>query len=115
MVRSKSTSTFKVYDPATQELIIELPDQTPEEIDEVIAITHKAFQTYQRTPVYERAKWLRRMYELMTENLQDLATLITWENGKCLADALGKSNMQLVILNGFQKNVNVIMVIPYNH
>ena len=47
---SKSTSTFKVYDPATQELIIELPDQTPEEIDEVIAITHKAFQTYQRTP-----------------------------------------------------------------
>ena len=87
---SKSTSTFKVYDPATQELIIELPDQTPEEIDEAIAITHKAFQTYQRTPVYERAKWLRRMYELMIENLQDLATLITWENGKCLADALGE-------------------------
>ena len=51
----------------------------------------------------------------MDDDLQDLATLITWENGKCLADALGEINMQLVTLNGFQKNVNVIMVMPYNH
>ncbi|KAM9901865.1 hypothetical protein OXX69_008550, partial [Metschnikowia pulcherrima] len=36
---SKSEKTFKVYDPATEELIIELPDQTSEEIDEAIDIT----------------------------------------------------------------------------
>lgn len=87
---SKSTKTFKVIDPATEEVIIELPDQTPEEIDEAIKLTQEAFDKYRHTGTHERAKWLRRMYELMIENLDDLATLITWENGKCLTDSLGE-------------------------
>lgn len=87
---SKSTKTFKVIDPATEEVIIELPDQTPEEIDEAIKITQEAFNKYKHTGTYERSKWLRRMYELMMENLDDLAALITWENGKCLTDAIGE-------------------------
>ena len=33
---------------------------------------------------------LRKWYQLMTENAEDLATLITWENGKPLADAKGE-------------------------
>jgi len=33
---------------------------------------------------------LRKWYNLMTENAEDLATLITWENGKPIADAKGE-------------------------
>lgn len=87
---SKSTKTFKVYDPATEELIIELPDQTPEEIDEAIQITKDAFDSYKKTNPVDRARWLRNLYNLMMENLDDLAAIITWENGKCLTDAIGE-------------------------
>ncbi|EMG50490.1 UGA2 Succinate-semialdehyde dehydrogenase [NADP(+)] [Candida maltosa Xu316] len=87
---SKSTKTFGVFDPATEELIAELPDQTLEEIDEAIQITKNAFEKYKHTGTYDRSKWLRRLYELMLENLDDLAKILTWENGKCLTDAIGE-------------------------
>ncbi|OBA23668.1 succinate-semialdehyde dehydrogenase [Metschnikowia bicuspidata var. bicuspidata NRRL YB-4993] len=87
---SKSERTFKVYDPATEEVIVELPDQTPEEIDEAINVTSKAFASYKNTSPTERSKWLRNLHNLMMENLDDLAAIITWENGKCLTDAIGE-------------------------
>lgn len=87
---SKSTKTFKVYDPATEEVIVELPDQTPEEIAEAIKITSDAFETYKKTSAHDRSRWLRNLYNLMMENLDDLAAIITWENGKCLTDAIGE-------------------------
>ncbi|CUM64970.1 uncharacterized protein PRCAT00002588001 [Priceomyces carsonii] len=89
-IESKSRNTFKVYDPATEKEIIELPDQTEEEIEDAIKVTYEAFKSYKKTSPYERAKWLRRLYELMIENADDLAKIITWENGKCLSDALGE-------------------------
>lgn len=87
---SKSTKTFKVYDPATQEVIVELPDQTPEEIADAIQITKDAFDSFKKTNPVDRARWLRNLFNLMIENLDDLAAIITWENGKCLADAIGE-------------------------
>lgn len=87
---SKSTKTFKVYDPATEEVICELPDQTPEEIDEAIQITKNAFDTYRNTNPADRSRWSRKLFDLMHENLDDLAAIITWENGKALADAIGE-------------------------
>lgn len=89
-IESKSTNTFKVYDPATGEFIIELPDQTSEEIDQAIENSYEAFQKYRETNVYDRARWLRNLYNLIIENLDDLAKIITWENGKCLTDAIGE-------------------------
>lgn len=88
--QSKSTKTFKVYDPATEEVIAELPDQTPEEIDEAIRVTADAFKSYRKTTAWERSKWCRNLYDLMVENLDDLAAIISWENGKSLADATGE-------------------------
>ncbi|EDK44453.1 succinate-semialdehyde dehydrogenase [Lodderomyces elongisporus NRRL YB-4239] len=89
-VESKSGKTFKVINPATEEVIAELPEQTPEEIDEVIKLTAEAFKTFRKTNPYDRSKMLRKLYDLMIENLDDLATIITLENGKCLTDAKGE-------------------------
>ncbi|CAK9439365.1 uncharacterized protein LODBEIA_P35220 [Lodderomyces beijingensis] len=89
-VDSTSKKTFQVINPATEQVIAELPEQTPEEIDEAIKITHEAFKTFRKTNPYDRSKMLRRLYELMIENLDDLATIITLENGKCLTDAKGE-------------------------
>lgn len=89
-IKLKSSKTFKVVDPATEEVIAVLPDQTPEEIDQAIKVTHDAFQSYKKTAVADRSRWLRNWYNLMVENADDLATIVTWENGKCLNDAIGE-------------------------
>lgn len=88
--QSALRATFKVTDPATNEQIAELPDQTPEEIDYAIKTAHETFKTFKHTNAYDRAKWLRNLYNLMMENLDDLARIVTWENGKCLTDAVGE-------------------------
>lgn len=87
---SKSTKTFKVTDPATNEVIAELTDLLPEEIDYAIKNTSEAFKTYKNTNPYDRSKWLRNLYNLMMENIDDLATILTWENGKPLVEAKGE-------------------------
>lgn len=57
--------------------------------DTEIAINaaHSAFQTFRRVPAQERSRLLRRWYELIVENAEDLAKIITLENGKALVDA----------------------------
>ncbi|EGV61156.1 succinate semialdehyde dehydrogenase NADP+ linked [Yamadazyma tenuis] len=87
---SKSTKTFKIHDPASGEFIAELTDLLPEEIEYAIKITHESYELYKKTNPYDRSKWLRNLYNLMMENIDDLAKILTWENGKPLAEALGE-------------------------
>lgn len=87
---SKSSKSFSVFDPATGEKIAELPDQTPEEIDYAIQVSEDAYRKYKLTSTYDRSKWSRNLYNLIMENVDDLAKIITWENGKCLTDATGE-------------------------
>ncbi len=101
--------TFKVYDPATEELIIELPDQTPEEIDEAIDITNKAFAFYKKTNPTDRSRWLRNLYNLMIENLDDCGNY-TWENGKCLTDAIGEVKYAASYFEWFAEEAKEITV-----
>ncbi|QFZ28669.1 putative succinate-semialdehyde dehydrogenase [Clavispora lusitaniae] len=89
-LESKSTTTFKVLDPASEEVIDEVPDQTPQEIADAIQLTSDRFESYKSTSANERSRWLRNLYNLMMENLDDLAAMITLENGKCLTDAIGE-------------------------
>lgn len=115
---SKSTETFKVIDPATGDLIIELPDQTPEEIDHAIQVTHDAFELFKKTSPYERSKLLRTMYNLMMENAEDLAKIITWENGKCLADAIGEVKYAATYFEWFSEEAKRLYghtIQPTNH
>ena len=51
----------------------------------------KALESFRHKTGRERSKLLRRWYDLMIENADDLGTLITWENGKPAADARGEA------------------------
>lgn len=55
-----------------------------------IAAAAAALPSFRKLTGRERSRLLRKWYQLMTENADDLATLITWENGKPLADAKGE-------------------------
>ncbi|KAJ1546447.1 succinate-semialdehyde dehydrogenase NADP+ [Saccharomyces cerevisiae] len=81
---------FEVVDPASGEIIARVPEQPVSVVEEAIDVAYETFKTYKNTTPRERAKWLRNMYNLMLENLDDLATIITLENGKALGEAKGE-------------------------
>jgi succinate-semialdehyde dehydrogenase / glutarate-semialdehyde dehydrogenase len=79
-------------DPATGSLIGECPEFTKEDTDAAVQIAADAFPSFRQLTGRERGRMLRKWYQLMMENSEDLATLITWENGKPLTDSKGEVN-----------------------
>lgn len=87
---SAAKETFDVTDPASGSKIATLPEQTSSDVEQAIDAAAKAFKTYKNTTPRQRAQWLRNMFNLMMENLEDLAKLISWENGKALSESRGE-------------------------
>ncbi len=77
-------------DPATGALIGTAPECDAQDTEKAIAAAAVAFEEFRHKTGRERSKLLRKWYDLMLENADDLATLITWENGKPAADARGE-------------------------
>ncbi|KAL7274775.1 succinate semialdehyde dehydrogenase NADP+ linked [Rhizina undulata] len=89
-VSSASAQTFAVTDPATGVPIADVPELSVTEVRSAIDVAATALKTFKTTTARERSRMLRRWYDQMLANAEDLATLITWENGKPIADARGE-------------------------
>ena len=77
-------------DPATGLKIGDCPDFDQADTVEAIEAAHAALTTYRQLSGRQRSKLLRKWYDLIIENKDDLATLITWENGKPIAEGAGE-------------------------
>lgn len=86
-VDAAAGATFEVTNPATGEKIGEMPDGTAVDAQAAIAAAHAAFGSWSTTTAYERADILMRAWQLMTERADELATLMTTEQGKPLRAA----------------------------
>ncbi len=82
--------TFPVTNPATGEEIIQVADLTREDTKRAVNAAYEAFPAWAAKTGKERAAILRRWYELIMENADDLARLLTAEQGKPLAEAKGE-------------------------
>lgn len=89
-VDAKSGKTFEVTDPASHKVIGTMPEMSKDDVADAISAAEKALVSFRKTTGRERSKMLRKWYQLMVDNSEDLARLITWENGKPLADAKGE-------------------------
>ncbi|KAH3681519.1 hypothetical protein WICPIJ_007500 [Wickerhamomyces pijperi] len=87
---TEAAKRFDVTDPANEQKIADLPDQDLSVVDEAIDAAAEAFKTFKKTTPRQRATWLRNLYNLMNENVEDLAKIISWENGKALSEARGE-------------------------
>lgn len=85
-----SAAPIAVDDPFTLETIGEIPDLEKAQIAEAIEAANRAFPEWARKPVRERCSVLRRWFELVLQHKEDLARLITLENGKALKEARGE-------------------------
>ncbi|HKT78356.1 MAG TPA: aldehyde dehydrogenase family protein, partial [Sphingobium sp.] len=82
--------TTAVTNPATGELIGHVPALSREEVARAIDAAYDAQAAWRAKTGKERAAILRRLYELMMENQDDLALILTTEQGKPLAEAKGE-------------------------
>ena len=86
---SKATKWFDVINPATQEVVCQVPQSTPEELKRAEDGAAAAFQTWKEVPVQQRQRILFNYQQLIREHTEELAHSITTEQGKTLADARG--------------------------
>ena len=89
-VASQATETIDVVNPATKELIAKVPVSTREELDHAAEVAHQAFESWKEVAVPKRARILFKFQQLLLENKDDLAAIITKENGKNTTEALGE-------------------------
>lgn len=89
-VDALSKETLTVTNPATGEVLGTTPKMGAEETRQAIEAANLAFAKWRKIPAKERAGLLRRWYELIIANQDDLARIMTLEQGKPLAEAKGE-------------------------
>ena len=89
-VQADSGRTIQVRNPATGELVGEVPAIGAAETRRAIEAAHRAQPAWRAMLAKDRASILRRLFDLMLENADDLATIMTAEQGKPWAEARGE-------------------------
>ncbi|ODV86008.1 hypothetical protein CANARDRAFT_7368 [[Candida] arabinofermentans NRRL YB-2248] len=83
--------TFAVEDPATGEKLLDVINTPIDVIEQSIKDAKVAFDKFKKESTgRSRGVLLKKLFDLMTENAEDLARLVTIENGKALADSRGE-------------------------
>src|SRR5262245_37067207 len=79
-----------IPNPATGEQIAFLPYSPPSEIEDAIRAARAAFPEWANTPVPDRAQFMFRLKQILEDRFEELAALVTKENGKTLPEARGE-------------------------
>jgi succinate-semialdehyde dehydrogenase / glutarate-semialdehyde dehydrogenase len=90
-VPAVSGERFDVTDPANGEVLASVADGAVDDGMAAVAAAAEAGPGWAATPPRQRAEVLRRAWEMMTERAEEIATLISLENGKALPDAKGEA------------------------
>jgi len=86
-VRSSSREILGVENPGTGETIARVPLSTPDEVDRAVAAANEAFPDWSATPVARRCELLFKLADRIRDEAENLARLVTTENGKSLPDS----------------------------
>src|ERR1700752_2374166 len=103
--RTTASEFADVTNPATSELLARPPLSAAADVDAAVQAAAAAFPAWRRTPAGERVQYLFKLRNLLEENIDELARIITIENGKTFAEA--KAEMRRSI-----ENVEVACGIP---
>ncbi|MBD0402989.1 NAD-dependent succinate-semialdehyde dehydrogenase [Flammeovirga sp. EKP202] len=87
---AQNGKTFVVTNPYNQQELAQVSDFGPEDIPPVIKAAESAFHIWKKKTAAERAIILRKWYELQIEHAEDLARILTTEQGKPFPEALGE-------------------------
>lgn len=88
-VDSKTDTWLPVHDPATNEVVAMTPQATRAELEAATANAAEAFKTWREVAPQQRVRVFLKYQQLVRDHQEDVAKLITKEQGKTLADARG--------------------------
>ena len=88
-VASQTDQWRDVVNPATQEVLAQVPFATVDEVGAAVAAAQEAFKTWRKTPIGTRARIFLKYQQLIREHMGELAAILTAEQGKTLPDAEG--------------------------
>jgi malonate-semialdehyde dehydrogenase (acetylating)/methylmalonate-semialdehyde dehydrogenase len=89
-VRTSSTRHLEVHSPLDGVLLGEMPCSTRADVDAAVAAAQKAFPSWSRTPIKERVQVFFRYKTLLERHLDELAALVSEENGKTRSEAVAE-------------------------
>jgi aldehyde dehydrogenase (NAD+) len=79
--------TFKTVNPATEEVLAEVTEASPADVDRAVAAARRAFGPWSGLPARERGKYLFRIARLIQERSRELAVLESLDNGKPIRES----------------------------
>jgi aminomuconate-semialdehyde/2-hydroxymuconate-6-semialdehyde dehydrogenase len=89
---------FDDVNPATTEVVAEIPDSDERDIDDAVRAAKAAFPAWRKTPAAERSRLLLKLADLVEKNLEELARMESIDNGKTLSLAK-KLDIPRAVLN----------------
>ncbi len=104
-VAAKSGEVLPVHNPATNEVISQVLLSPPEEVDNAVQAAKAAFQGWRSTPAASRIQPLFKLKDLLEDHFDDIARMISNENGKTLGESAGEMRRAI-------ENVEVACGIP---
>lgn len=89
-IKSDNNQCFAVNNPATGDLITNVESMSATQTEQAISSAQKALASWKKQTAQHRSRLLRRWYDLLLENQDDLALIMTLEQGKPLVEAKGE-------------------------
>jgi succinate-semialdehyde dehydrogenase/glutarate-semialdehyde dehydrogenase len=89
-VDAANGACFEVTNPANGEVINRVPDLGVEETRQAIEMSDSAWKGWRALTAKQRSQVLRKWFDLVMQNQQDLARILSWEQGKPLAESMGE-------------------------
>ena len=102
---STATEYLEVTNPATAEVLAEVPLSPGSDVDRVVVAAAAAFPAWRRTPPPDRIQYLFKLKQLLEENFDDISRTITLECGKIFKESQGEMRRAI-------ENVEVACGIP---
>jgi malonate-semialdehyde dehydrogenase (acetylating)/methylmalonate-semialdehyde dehydrogenase len=104
-ILSSSMESLPVHNPATNQVVAQVPLSTPGEVNQAVEAASAAFEAWRRTPAADRIQPLFKLKSLLEDHYDDLARMISTENGKNLGESGGEMRRAI-------ENVEVATGIP---
>src|SRR5712671_4301169 len=85
--KAASGKTYEVRNPATGEVVDEVPAGGPADVDRAAKAAHRTFATWSKLPANERREILHKAAQHMLGKVEEIATLLTKEQGKTILES----------------------------
>src|SRR5258708_17375845 len=98
--KGASGRTIPVVNPATEEVIGQVAHAETSDLDRALAAADKGFKQWRKGSAYERYKIIRKPADLMRQRLDEVATIMTMEQGKPLFEPKVEASLAPAIIDG---------------